>query len=128
MEHSEFEQYVTAAIAEVPEHIREQILNVAFVIEDDARAARSTEQEIHEHGTLLGLYQGVPLSKRGAHYSGALPDKITIFKHAIERAAGHNPAKIKHMIRDVVHHEIAHYFGMDEHEVRDLEKRKGRKR
>ncbi len=128
MEHELFEYYITEAIAEVPERIRDKIVNIAFVVEDSVRAARATEHEINAHGMLLGLYQGIPLSKRSANYSGALPDKITIFKDAIEHAAGQNSENIRLLIRDVVHHEIAHYFGMGETEVRAREATKRHRR
>lgn len=120
----DFERYIHEAIARVPEVVRRRIENVAFVIEDEPRAARATEHSIQAHGRLLGLYQGVPLPKRSAYYSGVLPDKITIFKQAIEQVAGPDVDRIRQTIHEVVHHEIAHYLGMDERAVRAWERKR----
>ncbi len=119
-----FEQYIHEAILAVPEQIRRRIENVAFVVEDDARPARMKERQIKARGVLLGLYEGIPLHKRSAGYSGVLPDKITIFKHVIEHLAGPYPENVRKLVHEVVHHEIAHYFGFDEGKVRAWEKKR----
>lgn len=105
-----FESYITEAIGMVPEHIRRGINNVAFVVDDE------------KQGNLLGLYHGIPLTRRGQGYTGVLPDKITIYQRSIEASAGEDPEKIKKLTIDVVHHEIGHYFGFDEAKVRAWEK------
>ena len=71
---------------------------------------------------LFGLYEGVPQIKRGVYYS-ALPDKITIFKNSIEQYA-RTPDEIKEIVKNTVWHEIAHHFGLDENEVRRIERRR----
>lgn len=121
MERHLFEQYINEAIAEVPKVVRDKIINVGFVVEDSVRAARQTERQIKSRGMLLGLYQGVPLPKRSAYYSGVLPDKITLFKDSIEHLAGLDLKRIRQTIRHVVHHEIGHYLGMNEQQVRAWE-------
>lgn len=105
----------------VPAPVRQRIENVAFVIEDTPRRARQQEQEIQAHGILLGLYEGVPLPDRSAYYSGVLPDKITIFKDAIEAVAGSDLKLQRQQVHEVVFHEIGHYLGMDERTVRRWE-------
>lgn len=127
MDIQKFEQYIKEAILEVPKQIRQKIENVAFVVEDGARPATWRERGINFHGTLLGLYQGVPLPRRSSGYSAVLPDKITIFKNSIEQLASQNENNIRQIIYEVVHHEIAHYFGMSEVKVRDWEKKRKRK-
>ena len=128
MEREIFERYIDEAIRKIPKEIRDKIHNVGFVIEDDIRKARAREREIIERGILLGLYEGIPLPDRSAYYSAVLPDKITLFKNAIERVAGPDTEKIRRLIHNVVHHEIGHYLGMDEQHVRKWErKRKNRK-
>lgn len=110
-----FERYITEAIALVPAHIRRRIENVAFVVDDERQ------------GNLLGLYHGIPLIRRNQGYSGVLPDKITIYQRTIEAVAGDDPKAIQHLVMETVHHEIAHYFGFNEAEVRRWErKRRGR--
>jgi len=112
----EFEQFINQAIAQVPANIQAAIKNVAFVIDDERLGNQS--------GYLLGLYHGVPLTRRGQNYSGVLPDKITIYKKTIEQIAGDNLAVVKKQTIATVHHEIAHYFGFNEAEVRRWEKKR----
>ncbi len=115
-----FEQIIAAALLEVPENIRKHIRNVAFVVEESARGARAHERMIRSRGMLLGLYQGVPLPARSANYNAVLPDKITIFKDSIERLAGRSEDAVRKLVREVVHHEIGHYFGLSDREIRGM--------
>jgi len=73
---------------------------------------------------LLGLYEGVPKTKRGVNYFGVLPDKITIFQQPIEELAGRDEKKLKKLIYEVVWHEVGHHLGLDEQEIRTLETKK----
>jgi len=123
-----FEQEIINAITNLPKNIRGKIENVGFVVEEEVRSATLQELKINYQGTLLGLYQGVPLTRRGPNYFLVLPDKITLFKKPIENLAGDDEEKIKKIIHDVVHHEIAHYFGMTEAKVRDWEKKRQSKK
>lgn len=127
MDRFQFEKYIEEAVMAVPADIRQKIVNVGFVIEDDARQANRQEREIKSRGILLGLYQGVPLTRRGAGYSAVLPDKITIFQRAIEQLAGPQDEDVRRLISEVVHHEIGHYFGMDERRVRHWEQQRRKK-
>ena len=120
----EFEALIREAISVIPPKVGQRLENVAFVVENFARPARRGEQPIATRGILLGLYQGVPLGSRGPNYTFALPDKITIFKDSIEQVSGHDPAIIRQRVFDTVHHEIAHYLGLNERQVREWEKRR----
>ena len=71
---------------------------------------------------LLGLYQGVPLTQRGAFYAGALPDKITIFRGPLERMYGGDPQRLRREIRRVVLHEVAHHFGISDERLVELDR------
>jgi predicted Zn-dependent protease with MMP-like domain len=130
------------AITSVPQALQQKIENVVFVIEEDSRPPRWRERPVRlrlrrkampgggivVRQYLLGLYQGVPLTKRGINYSLVPPDKITIFQKPIEEL-GQTPAGVRELVHEVVHHEIAHYFGFDEAAVRRMEKsRSARKR
>ena len=70
--------------------------------------------------TLLGLYEGVPLTRRTSHYGNVVPDKITLFQAPIESAAGYDPARIREQVKRTVLHEIAHYFGIDDDRLEEL--------
>jgi predicted Zn-dependent protease with MMP-like domain len=127
MTDQEFEQLVNAGIEAIPKKFLDLLDNVAVVIEPEPSAAQVYKYKLNHNRTLLGLYEGVPQSKRGVNYTAVLPDKITIFQGPILRIAV-EPERVKQMVKDTVWHEIAHHFGMDEREVRNAEKkRRGRK-
>lgn len=121
MTHNEFEQLVNLGIEAVPKKFLELLDNVAIVIEDEPNIEQVKKYRLTHGHTLLGLYEGVPQSRRGPYYTAVLPDKITIFKNPILQIAGPDPGKIKQAVKDTVWHEIAHHFGMEEHEVRRAE-------
>lgn len=108
----------------LPESMMSAMENVAFVIEKEARRAKAREIGIRIDEMLLGLYEGVPNAGRGSEYSGELPDKITIFQKPLEVLAGRDEKKLKKLIHEVVWHEVGHYFGFDEKELRALEAKK----
>lgn len=70
--------------------------------------------------SLLGLYHGVPLSNRGTHYAGALPDRITLYRLPIEDEAGGNEARLSRIIARTVAHEVAHHFGISDDRLREI--------
>jgi len=114
MTRERFSYYVRRAVSRLPPRLRERIENVAFVIETEPSDGRRS---------LLGLYHGIPLTRRSGGYSAVLPDKITLFQKNIEEVAGPGPEeRVSQLIEEVVRHEIAHYFGMDERRVRRWEK------
>jgi predicted Zn-dependent protease with MMP-like domain len=88
--------------------------NVAIVVEDEP-----------SQSGLLGLYQGRPLTLRSAGESFAMPDRITIYQGPHQRMA-HDRAHLERIVLDTVWHEIAHYFGMDEAQVRRAERTRRR--
>lgn len=123
MEFIEFEKLVKEAVLELPENIRAKMENVALTVDNNP-----TQEQLHKTGTrrgsfLLGLYEGIPQAAWGRGFGGHLPDKITIFKESIERFAS-NSGDIKKMVKYVVWHEIAHHFGFNEKEVREMEKKR----
>lgn len=122
----EFEKLVEAALTAIPEKFRTLMDNVAIVVEDRARPERGQEIGIRQNEVLLGLYQGVPQTQRGPHYSLVPPDKITIFQNTIEEI-GRTHEGIRELVKNTVWHEIAHHFGSDERRVRRAEKRRGQK-
>lgn len=117
---AEFEKIVKEGIEAIPEKFLKKLENVAVVIEDEPTKEQNKKLKIHSGWTLFGLYEGVPQAERGGNYSGALPDKITIFKNPIEEEA-EDGNDLKEMVKNTVWHEIAHHFGMNEDEVRRAE-------
>ncbi len=115
-----YERLVQEALDDLPDELRSRIQNVEIVIED-----RPTRQQLHAAGvhppvTLFGLYQGIPLKARGAWYGNVLPDKITIFRRPIEAYSPTWEALVR-TVRHTVLHEIGHYFGLSEAQLREIE-------
>ncbi|TRZ80080.1 metallopeptidase family protein [bacterium] len=123
MNNGEFEKTVREAIDLIPQKFLARLDNVVITVEDEPNEKQKKKLRMRNGIVLLGLYEGIPQSKR-AFYSGALPDKITIFKKPIEEIAGENEERIKKMVKEAVWHEIAHHFGLNEQEVHEAEKRK----
>ncbi len=122
-----FEQLVSEGIDTIPEKFLKRLDNVAIVIADAPTKAQLKENHVEAGSTLLGLYEGVSLTRRGDFYGTGevLPDKITIFKNPILAHAGSDEKKLRELVRDTVWHEIAHYFGYDDHAIEEREE-KGR--
>jgi predicted Zn-dependent protease with MMP-like domain len=119
MEYAEFEKLVGQAIDSIDERFLAKLKNVEIVIEDTP--TREQIKKLNLRGSILfGLYEGIPQTQR-AQYGNVLPDKITIFKNSIEQYY-QTDESIKKAVKDTVWHEIAHHFGMDEHQVRKAEK------
>lgn len=124
MDLSTFEHHIREAFSAIPPDLREKIHNVAFVVEVQERSVHGPGHDIRLHRVLLGLYEGVPLLRRSAGYTNVLPDKITIFMAPIVALGHGDPAEIRKIVHEVVHHEVGHYFGMGEAEVRAWERQR----
>ena len=120
---SEFEKLVEQGVQELPEKIRQKMENVAIVVEDRPSSEQLRKVGVRYGGILLGLYEGIPQAKWGRGFGGNLPDKITIFQESIKRFAKTSEG-IKELVRNVVWHEVAHHFGFDEKEIRELERKR----
>ncbi|MBI4514627.1 MAG: metallopeptidase family protein [Deltaproteobacteria bacterium] len=118
MDRSRFEQLVEEALDELPEEFAARLENVEVVVEDEPAPDLLREMELDpRRDTLFGLYQGVPLSDRGAGYGMVLPDRITIFYRPLVRTY-HTPGAIRRQIKKTVVHEVGHFFGLDDDEIR----------
>jgi predicted Zn-dependent protease with MMP-like domain len=127
MSPDEFDRLVEWAYARIPRRFRRRLQNVALVVEAEPSPAQLAEAGAGPMSTLLGLYQGRPLTSRSVFESFAMPDRITIFRGPHERLA-HGEEHLKQLVEDTVWHEVAHYFGMDELRVRNAERRRLRMR
>jgi predicted Zn-dependent protease with MMP-like domain len=107
-----FEQYAQDALDSLPSNLRAQMSNVEIVVEDEPPPGQP----------LLGLYQGVPLTRRGSYYGGVLPDKITIYQGPLERLYGHSPQTLSREVRRVVLHEVAHHFGISDERLIEIDR------
>jgi len=115
---AEFEEVAQEAFEQLPEQFTSRVDNVRIVVEDYP-SDDALERSHASRTTLLGLYQGIPLPHRGSWYGTypAIPDKITLYRKNIE-AVCRNDEEIRAQIRGVLYHELGHYFGMSEMEIR----------
>ncbi len=116
-DNEDFYELVERALEGLPPELEELLENVAIVVEEWPEYSTTLAPQEDEH-VLYGLYEGVPLTERGAEYSGFLPDKITIFQGPLERDFA--PEELEEQVRITVVHEIAHHFGFDENRIEEL--------
>ena len=119
MEREEFRELVVEAVKSLPRYFRKRMENVSIVV-DDYPTAEEVERVGASRFSLLGLYQGIPLRRRSVWQNQEMPDKISIFQANIERTA-QSPEEIRKLVREVVMHEIGHYFGLNEQELREAQ-------
>ncbi len=145
MPREEFEKLAEEGFEALPEWVKKKIKNVALLVEDKPSREVRKREGLGRGETLLGYYQGIPLSARGEQYGVGMtmPDTITIYMNPILEAAADeldmnfvhssigfanldlrspnfNEA-VRRIVSDTIWHEFAHHFGMDEHEVRERE-------
>ncbi len=119
MKWEHFENLVLEAVNALPEEFKERLENIDLVVEHVASVEQLREAGLGEGDELLGLYEGVPLTERGAHYGLVLPDKISIFKRPIERSC-RSDEEIRDLVASVVKHEIAHFFGIGDEWLEEM--------
>jgi predicted Zn-dependent protease with MMP-like domain len=107
-----FEELVVEAIDALPAWVHEAMDNVSLLIEDGPPPGQPG---------LLGLYHGVPLSRRGGGYTNVLPDTITLYRATIMRSAGPDERRLKAMVAHTVAHEVAHHFGISDERLLEID-------
>ena len=111
-----FEALVADALDQIPEELGQYMENVAVFVEDWP----TPEQLAGRRGTLLGLYQGIDLTRRSSlNYGGAMPDRITVFRAPISRIARDQVELVDIVTRTVIH-EVAHHFGISDARLHEL--------
>lgn len=111
MDRERFEKLVEEALKDIPSGFKNLLRNVAVIVEDDPPRGQN----------LLGLYHGVPFPYRGPEYGNVPPDVIVIYQRPIESIC-RTDEEIREQVRETVLHEVGHYFGMEEEDLRDLER------
>jgi len=125
MDREKFDDLVAEALNELPQEFEDRLENVDVVVMD--HPTRRQLAKVGRGMTLLGLYEGVPQTRRTRGYNLVTPDRITIFQKPIE-AACCSEAEIAVEIQRVVLHEIAHHFGLGDARLREIEARKYRRK
>jgi predicted Zn-dependent protease with MMP-like domain len=113
MEPEQFDELVAEAVTSLPDWVREALDNVELFVDPYPPPGQAT---------LLGLYHGIPLTQRGGNYSGALPDRITLYRSTLERAAQGDRERLRRLVAHTVEHELAHHFGISDDRLRELGK------
>jgi predicted Zn-dependent protease with MMP-like domain len=113
MESERFDELVAEAVKGLPAWVREALDNVELFVEPEPPVGQQN---------LLGLYTGIPLTKRGNHYTGALPDRITLYRSTLERSSFGDPERLRQLVAHTVEHELAHHFGISDDRLREIGK------
>jgi len=119
LDRERFERLVAKAVDSLPDEFHTRLENIDVVVADQPSSSQLAEVGRKRGETLLGLYEGVPLTRRSRHYGLVVPDKVTIFQKPIE-AIYRSDARIIAEIQRVVQHEIAHHFGISDARLREL--------
>jgi predicted Zn-dependent protease with MMP-like domain len=122
MTRARFEQLVAEAIRTIPSRFRDELKNIAVIVEDEPPDDLLDEMEIEPPDTLFGLYQGTPLTERPWDYGNALPDRIVLYQGPIEDAS-ETEDDVVVTVGETLIHEVGHYFGLSEEELEEIEER-----
>ena len=118
----EFDKLITRAMDELPQKYIKGLENVAIIYADQPSRQQAEKMKLDDQHLLLGLYEGIPLTQRGAGYTFVLPDKITLFKNSL-LAVTHSKEQLFEEIKRTLWHEMAHYYGLN-HSQMDARQRK----
>ncbi len=116
----QFDAMITKAMDELPQQYIAGLNNVVIVYEDEPTTEQRRRQNLQAWQTLFGLYEGIPLIRRGSGYNMVLPDKITLFKLPLQ-SASNSVADLQEHIKRTLWHEIAHYYGLGHDRIHELE-------
>lgn len=119
MKREVFERLVMKALEDLPPKFKDSLENVEVVVEEEPRPEHAQSIEEPRNKLVLGLYQGVPLSKRTHYYGMVMPDKISIFQKNIEKVCSTDEEVVK-LVRHTVQHELAHHMGISDDRLREL--------
>lgn len=117
----DFSALISRAMDELPQEYIRGLDNVVITYDDEPSPEQRVEMKLKGNESLFGLYQGVPLTKRGAGYNLVLPDKITIFKLPMLHAT-YDEASLYAQVKHTLWHEIAHYYGLDHDRIHEIER------
>lgn len=121
MEREKFEKLAEEALAQIPKKFKKLISNLAVLVEEKASREIFEKTGSTPLSSILGHYHGVPFKHRGPFYGNIPPDVIVIYQKPIESICS-TEEDIKKKVREVVFHEIGHYFGLSERELREIER------
>lgn len=118
----QFDKIISDQMDKLPQKYVEGLNNVAILYEDEPSPEQRVKLKLRCNETLLGLYEGIPMTKRTAGYNLVLPDKITLFKNPL-LAKSRSLEEFKEEVRHTLWHEIAHFYGLDHDRIHKLDGR-----
>ena len=119
MKREHFVKVVEEVLDSIPREFRSRIRNVAVLVEDMPPNQPSSSHSGHQRRLLLGLFHGVPTTRKSTFDLPTGPDHIVLYQKNIEAVCS-SEAEVREQIRLTVIHELGHYFGMDENQLRDV--------
>ena len=127
LDRAAFRKLVEESLDSIPRKFKELIQNVAVLVEDFPSPDTIRTMGLRSKYDLFGLYHGVPLDKRGSYYGNVPPDVILIYQIPIESACA-TEEDIREQVRDTVVHEVGHFFGFSDTELRRIERENRKKK
>lgn len=118
---TDFAALISRALDELPRRYVEHLDNVAITYDNEPNAEQRRKLKLRGTQTLYGLYEGIPLVKRGAGYNLVVPDKITLFKGPLQSAAN-TPDELYREVKHTLWHEIAHHYGLNHDRIHEIER------
>jgi len=118
----EFDRLISRAMNELPRRDIENLNNVVVTYADEPDQHQAGKIQLRGDSLLLGLYEGIPLTKRGMGYNLVLPDKITLFKIPLVKYARFRGSEVYEEIKHTLWHEIAHFYGLDHSDINLIDK------
>lgn len=122
MTDEQFDKLITKAMNELPQEYIRGLQNVAIVMADEPSSNQRKKIGVTRNNLLLGLYEGIPLTQRGASYNLVLPDKITLFKNPLMELSK-NENDLLNNIKRTLWHEIAHFYGLNHDRINYLQRK-----
>lgn len=116
----EFNDLIADALDELPAKYTSKLNNVLVTFEDQPSTEQRQKLNLRCNQTLFGLYEGIPMTARGAGYNMVVPDRITIFKLPMLAVCADLPS-LRIQVKHTLWHEIAHYFGLDHNRIHEIE-------
>jgi predicted Zn-dependent protease with MMP-like domain len=126
MKKEDFEKLVEEALSGLPRKFKKLIENLVVMVEEEAPLEAYRQTGSSPFSRILGTYHGVPFKHRGPYYGNIPPDVISIYQKPIEEICS-TEEEIRDEVRKVVIHEVGHYFGFSDDELREIEEENWRK-
>jgi predicted Zn-dependent protease with MMP-like domain len=125
MTRERFVKLVAEVLDSLPDEFRQRIKNLAVIVEERLRLSKRPRRSSGKSGSanarrlVLGLFQGIPATQRSVFDLASGPDRIILYQRNIEAVCS-SEAEVRREVRQTVLHELGHYFGMDEGQLRDV--------